>query len=230
MKDFYTTLLFDADGTLLDFPRSEYEALSDVLAVFGIPDTEENHRIYSAANDEQWKLLEKRLVTRSELRINRFRNFLERIGFTASPSEMADVYMRALATKSYLLDGALEVCRTLAANHDLYIITNGFRVIQHGRFDPTPIAPLFRDVFISEDIGAEKPSPVFFDYVKHHISGFDPAKTLVIGDSLSSDIAGGIAAGLDVCWFNPSEIETPENMKIDYTIGKLSDLLRITER
>ncbi len=230
MKDFYKTLLFDADGTLLDFNRSEYEALSDVLAVFGIPDTAENHRIYSAANAEQWKLLERQLVTKGELRVNRFRNFLERIGFTASPAEMADVYMRALASKSYLLDGAFEVCRALAVNHDLYIITNGFRTIQHGRFDPTPLAPLFRDIFISEDIGAEKPSPVFFDYVKCHIPGIDAAKTLVIGDSLSSDIAGGIAAGFDVCWFNPSGNEAPPELKINYTIDKLSDILRITER
>ena len=123
----YTTILFDADGTLLDFERSEYEALSDVLAEFGIPDTEENHAIYSAANAEQWKLLEKGLVTRAELRINRFDNFLGQIGISASASAMADSYMQALATKSHLLDGAFALCEELQRDCELYIITNGLK-------------------------------------------------------------------------------------------------------
>ena len=223
----YQTILFDADGTLLDFDRSEYEALSDVLAEFKIPDTSENHKIYSAANAEQWKLLEKGLVTKSELRLNRFRNFLDQIGFSASESDMADCYMHALATKSYLIDGALELCEELSRSHELYIITNGFRYIQEGRFRPSAIAPFFRDVFISEVVGAEKPSPIYFDYVKAHIPHFCPETTLVVGDSLSSDIEGGIRAGLDVCWYNPRGKQAPDNMKIHYTISELSELLRI---
>ncbi|MBO5305746.1 MAG: YjjG family noncanonical pyrimidine nucleotidase [Clostridia bacterium] len=224
----YQTILFDADGTLLDFDRSEYEALSDVLAEFKIPDTSENHKIYSAANAEQWKLLEKGLVTKSELRLNRFRNFLNQIGFSASESAMADCYMHALAKKSHLIDGALELCRALyERSYALYIITNGFRYIQEGRFRPSTIAPFFHEVFISENIGAEKPSPVFFDHVKTHIDGFCPDTTLVVGDSLSSDIAGGIAAGLDVCWYNPRGKQAPADMNIQYTISELSELLQI---
>lgn len=224
----YQTILFDADGTLLDFERSEYEALSDVLAEFGIPETIENHKIYSAANAEQWKLLEQGLVTKSELRLNRFRNFLNKIGFSASESAMADCYMHALATKSHLIDGAFELCRELKErSFDLYIITNGFRYIQEGRFRPSAIAPFFSGVFISEVAGAEKPSPVFFDYVKARIPNFCAEKTLVVGDSLSSDITGGIRAGLDVCWYNPSGKCAPADLNIKYTISVLSDLLQI---
>ncbi len=223
----YQTILFDADGTLLDFERSEYEALSDVLVRFGIPETEENHKIYSAANAEQWKLLEKGLVTKSELRINRFRKFLNQIGFSASEYAMADCYMHSLAQKSHLLDGAFELCRELSRSCELYIITNGFRFIQEGRLRPSTIAPFFRDVFISENIGAEKPSPVFFDYVKAHIPNFCAEKALVVGDSLSSDITGGICAGLDVCWYNPKNQPDPVDMNIQYTISSLSELLQI---
>lgn len=223
----YKTILFDADGTLLDFERSEYEALSDVLADFQIPDTEENHAIYSAANAEQWKLLEKGLVTRAELRINRFQTFLNKIGFSASTYAMADRYMQALATKSHLLDGAFELCEKLSRDRDLYIITNGFRYVQEGRFYPSAIAPFFRKVFISEDIGAEKPELAFFNHVKAHIPQFCPETTLVVGDSLSSDIEGGIRAGLDVCWYNPKQKSAPADMKITYTVSELSEILPI---
>ncbi|MBO4980165.1 MAG: YjjG family noncanonical pyrimidine nucleotidase [Clostridia bacterium] len=226
----YKTLLFDADGTLLDFERAEYEALSDVLAEFGIPDTKESHCIYSAANDEQWKLLERGLVTRSELRINRFVNFMNKVGVSASAHAMADSYMHALATKSHLLDGALDLCRELSQTHELYIITNGFRYIQQGRFFPSPLAPLFRDIFISEDIGVDKPDAAFFNYVKAHIPNFTAESTLVIGDSLSSDIAGGIRAGLDVCWYNPKGKSTPADMNITYTVSQLSDILPIARK
>jgi len=130
----YQTILFDADGTLLDFERSEYEALSDVLAEFEIPETSENHKIYSAANAEQWRLLELGLVTKSELRTNRFASFLEQIGFSASPAAMADSYALALSKKSYLLDGAESLCRELHGRGcELYIITNGFAFIQKER-------------------------------------------------------------------------------------------------
>ena len=224
----YQTVLFDADGTLLDFERSEYEALSDILADFGIPDTVENHKIYSAANAKQWQLLEQGLVTKSALRTNRFSDFLEQIGFSASPAAMADSYMHALATKSHLLDGAEALCQELyQRGHALYIITNGFAFIQKGRFYPSAIAPLFRDVFISENLGAEKPSPLFFDQVKAASPNFCAEKTLVVGDSLSSDIAGGIGAGLDVCWFNPKNKPAPNDLNITYTISDLSELLQI---
>lgn len=223
----YQTILFDADGTLLDFERSEYEALSDVLAKFGIPDTKEYHKIYSEANAEQWKLLEKGLVSRSELRINRFLKFINTIGISASAHAMADSYMLALSKKSHLIDGAFELCQKLHTTHELYIITNGFRFIQEGRFRPCAIAPFFRDVFISEDIGAEKPSRVYFDHVRSHIPSFCAEKTLVVGDSLSSDIKGGIDAGLDVCWYNPKGKNAPEDMDIEYTISTLSELMNI---
>lgn len=223
----YQNILFDADGTLFDFTRAEHDALSDTLMSFEIPDTEEIHRGYSEANAAQWALLEKKLVTREELKINRFRNFLSTFGFHRNAAEMARFYENALSTKSYLIDGAEEICRTLTENCDLYIITNGFKHIQSGRFRTSPLLPLLKGVFISEEIGVEKPDPLFFSYVAEHIDDFTKETALVVGDSLSSDILGGIGAGIDTCWFNPDAKTAPDDMPITYTISSLSQLKQI---
>ena len=223
----YCNILFDADGTLFDFKLAEYTALSETLSNFGLPDTPDIHQKYSAANAEHWALLEKKLVKRDELRINRFGNFCERAGFSEDPQKMTDFYENALSHKGFLIKGAIDICKTLSEHCDLYIITNGFRHIQTGRFSASPLLPFFKQVFISQDIGVEKPDPRFFAFVEDHIPSFQKQTALVVGDSLSSDIAGGLQYGLDSCWFNPSGVMPPENMKIHYTISSLSELQQI---
>ena len=223
----YQTILFDADGTLLDFKRAEASALSDTLIHFSLPDNKEVHDVYSTANMEQWSLLEQKLVTRAELKINRFQNFCDRIGYSRNAAEMADFYEATLSSKSFLLDGALEICQTLAKHCKLYIITNGFIRIQTGRFANSPLTPLMSRIFISEEIGVEKPDTAFFDWVASEIPDFNKKTALVVGDSLSSDIEGGIRAGIDTCWFNPNGVSTPERKEITYTISSLSQLKQI---
>lgn len=225
----YDTLLFDADGTLLDFKRSEQEAIVDTLRCYNINPTDEIIESYSQINDNLWKMLERGEVEKAQLRIQRFASLAEVYGFTYNACDVADTYAYQLSTKSYLLENALEICTELAKKCRLYLITNGFISIQQGRLDRSPITPLFEDIFISEKIGAEKPARQYFDIVCSKISNFDKSKTLVIGDSLSSDIQGGINVGIDVCWFNPAGKSNPEGMKIDYVIGNLLELYDITK-
>ena len=220
----YQHILFDADGTLFDFKRAEHDALSDTLARFDLPDSDEIHNTYSKANAAQWALLEQKLVTRDALRINRFQHFLDAIGFDRNASKMAQFYEAALSTKGFLIDSAEEICHLLAERADLYIVTNGFRHIQSGRLGGSPLLPLLKHVFISEDIGVEKPDPKFFDYVAAHIPGFKKEAAIVIGDSLSSDVLGGIQSGIDTCWFNPEGKSAPAEMNITYTVSSLSQL------
>ncbi|MGI6167142.1 MAG: YjjG family noncanonical pyrimidine nucleotidase [Eubacteriales bacterium] len=223
----YKILLFDADGTLLDFKRSEREALSDMLKDFGQPCGDAAARRYSEINDSLWKKLERGEITRNDLILKRFELFAGEYGIKCDPEEMSRAYFSALATKSFLIAGALDVCRELSKTCRLFLITNGFKHIQESRFGGSLLAQFFEGVFISEEIGADKPSREYFDAVIAAIPDFDARETLVIGDSLSSDIAGGIGAGLDVCWYNPAGAAAPGGMKINYIIADLSELTGI---
>lgn len=225
----YDTLLFDADGTLLDFSRSECEALRAALASFGIDADDGVVAGYSAINDGLWKLLERKEITKSCLRVRRFAMLAEKFGYNYDAVCVADKYADELATKAYILGDALEVCTRLARDCRLYLITNGFVKIQRGRFVNTPLYPLFSGMFISDEIGCDKPAPHYFEVVRSSVPDFNAEKTLVIGDSLTSDIKGGLDAGLDVCWFNPSHKATPDNIDINYIIDDLSELYDIVK-
>ncbi len=223
----YTTLLFDADSTLLDFKRSEYEAVADCLAKYGLPSDDKTIKKYAEINDYYWKMLERREVTKPELFIGRWKSLIDFYGFDCNAQDIADSYSPALASKSYLIDGAEEICKSLYRKYKMFIVTNGFKVIQNARFGTSPLTQYFDDIFISEEIGHEKPSIEFFNEVEKRIPDFNRNSALIIGDSLTSDILGGIVAGIDTCWFNPNKKPAPADMNITYTISKLQELQEI---
>lgn len=217
-------VLLDADNTLLDFTRSEHEALCDCLRARGLPTHREITDRYAKINDDFWKQLEKGEVTRELLRIQRFAKLFCEFGYDCDPVQMADDYMAALSTKSYLMEGALDFCQHLYGKCRMFVITNGNTSVQKGRFDPCPLAPMFENCFISEEMGCAKPEKAFFDAVAALIPNFDPADTIVIGDSLSSDIQGGINAGLTTCWFNPQGKAVPADMPIDHVVTTFEEI------
>ena len=119
------------------------------------------------------------------------------------------------------------LCRRLAEDHQLYLLTNAVASVQRQRFARSPIAPFFRGVFISEEVGCGKPSRAYFEYVFRAVPGMTADNALVIGDSLSSDIQGANNARLPCCWFNPQGLPRPEGLRIDYEIRTLEELLSI---
>jgi 2-haloacid dehalogenase len=220
----YKWLLFDADNTLLDFTRAERAGITDTLIGMGLPATDEVVTTYSKINDGLWKDLERGLVTKERLKVVRFERLCQHYSLDGDPVAIAAEYVKNLSKYGFLCDGALELCRALYGKYDMYIITNGIKVIQDSRFAKSGIKDYFTRAFISDEIGCEKPGRAFFDYVASSIDGFDPAYALVIGDSLTSDILGGVNYGIDTCWVNPKGHEKPADLPITYTVTTLSEV------
>ncbi len=221
----YPYLLFDADNTLFDFDKAERRAYANVCRTHGLAFSDSGYALYRQCNGELWHDFDRGLCTKEFLLVERFRRFLARSGQSAQPEELNRTHLETIAGSAFLLPGALELCRTLAADHALYIITNGVEASQRSRFRLSPLVPYFKDMFISEAVGCGKPSRAYFDYVFQAVPGLTPENGLVIGDSLSSDIQGANNAGLDCCWFNPKGLPRPEDLRIDFEARTLEEIL-----
>jgi 2-haloacid dehalogenase len=221
----YEFLLFDADGTLLDFKKSEAEALIEAMEKNGIQPSEERVALYSEINDSLWKRLERGEIEKKVLLYHRFELLFEALGITGDAKKMAKDYMNGLSTKGYVLEGAEQMCRSLYGKAKMYIVTNGVEFIQRGRYAVCGIDKYFDDVFISDVIGVEKPSVGYFEYVAAHIDGFDPQKALIIGDSLTSDMRGGLNYGIDTCWYNPAKKSCPADMRLTFIANSFDDVI-----
>ena len=223
----YQYLLFDADNTLFDFDAAERNAHQKLCGEYGLAFSEEGYQLYHQCNAQLWHEFDLGRCTKEYLLVERFRRYLAITGERADPEALNIAHLQALGEGAILLPGALELCRQLAVNHKLYILTNAVASVQRQRFERSPIASFFQGVFISEDIGCGKPSREYFDYVFRVVPELNPDNALVIGDSLSSDIQGANNAGLPCCWFNPKALPRPDHLRIDYEIRTLEELLPI---
>lgn len=220
----YKTVLFDLDDTLLDFKKSEAEALGATLLHFGIQPTPAVVGRYSEINEGLWKQLERQEITRERLLPHRFELLFDELGVQQDSHAVQKMYELALSQSCYFIDGALELLQSLCRTHDLYIVSNGTALVQHGRIGKADIGRYFKGLFISQEIGIDKPDRRFFEAAFATIPDFCREKTIIIGDSLSSDIAGGRAAGIATGWYNPLGKPLPESVIVDYDIRALQDI------
>ena len=220
----YSILLFDADGTLMDFHRSEYEAVRESLSFFSLPNDDSVIETYSEINCEYWRMLERGEIEKSKLYAARWQTLIDTYDFDCDAQALSDKYIENLASKSYMIDGALEMCQKLRERYKMYIVTNGQKYIQHNRLFPSPLFKYFDDCFISEDIGYEKPHIKYFELIEKQIPDYDPKKAIIIGDSLTSDMQGGINAGIDTCWYNPSGKKAPADMKLTHIVSNFAQI------
>lgn len=223
----YQILLLDADGTLLDFQKAEARGLEAAFSHYHLPFDENMLADYSAINKKCWEEFEQGLLDKKSLLVERFRRLFEKKSIHADPNAVRVTYQYELSLGSYLIEHAYEVCEELSKTHDLYIVTNGVASTQHRRLRESGLDKLMKGIFISEEIGCQKPQKEFFHYAFRHIPGFRRESALMIGDSLSADIQGGINAGVDTCWYNPFSKENTGNRNITYEIRDIRELLTI---
>lgn len=221
----YQVILFDADETLFDFRMSEKVALKGALTDFGIEYDENYHlKIYMELNTSIWKEFEEGRITQDILKIERFRRFASKLKIEINEFELAKSYMKHLSHASFLFDGAEELIKTLNIDYKLGIITNGLTVVQDIRIRKSVVAEYFETIVISEEAKVAKPDARIFDLALNNMNHTDKKTVLYVGDSLSSDIQGGINAGIDTCWMNQEKSENLSKIQATYTIQELSEL------
>lgn len=222
-------LLFDMDRTLLDFAAAEQTALKATFQEYHLPFSDEVYKYHLVNNARLWENYEKGLIDRDTVLHTRFVQLFRHFRFEGDGVAFEGSYRKNLSLGHELMEGALHTVQTLAQNHMLYIVTNGVAETQKQRLHDSGLQAYFKGLFISEEIGSQKPQKAFFDACFARIPCFDPALTLIIGDSLSSDILGGNNAGIDTCWFNPQGIKNNTSAKVSVEIRRLKELISILQ-
>ncbi|MCP4176297.1 MAG: noncanonical pyrimidine nucleotidase, YjjG family [bacterium] len=225
----YKWLLFDADDTLFDFEKAELFALKETLKYFKINYSSTLHNKYKQINNELFSKLEQGFITSNELKTKRFEFLSSEFNMNLNSGTVSKIYLSNLSKGCMLIPGAEDTIRALHPEFKMLIVTNGFIEVQKPRFENSGISQYFIDIMISDEIGIAKPAKEFFDVIYSKIGKPNKSEIMIIGDSLTSDIAGGINFGIDTCWFNPHQMENKNNLNVSYEINELHELLKITK-
>lgn len=215
-------LFLDLDDTILDFQKAERLALAKTLETFGLPPTDAVLARYHEINRAHWERLERKELTREQVLVGRFAALFAEMGLSADAEKVARAYEENLSQGHYFLPGAEEALKSLSKKYKLYLASNGTARVQAGRLKSAGIIPYFQEIFVSQEIGFNKPDPAYFEACFARIPGFRKEKAMMVGDSLTSDILGGIQAGIATCWVNPHH-KTGE-IHPDYEIESITQL------
>ena len=226
----YKIIFWDVDNTLLSFDAQERNALKKCFLEFNLGElTEEMLEAYIKINVSYWEALERKEITRNEVLHNRFDDFFKLYDLHASTYEFNKRYQEELGETIVFNDDAYNLVKSLKGKYLQYATTNGSLEAQNKKLNKSHLIDLFDGVFISELIGKDKPSKEYFDYVLNHVPSVDKDEMLIIGDSLTSDMLGGVNIGIKTCWYNPKHLDNKLNLKIDFEISSLNQVIDILE-
>lgn len=225
----YRYILWDIDGTLLNFLEAEKAAVRQCFKIHGLGTcTDEMLAEYSGINVRYWQMLERGEMSKHDILIGRFREFFNNHGLPADKAEpFNDDYQIRLGDTVVYNPNALEVLHALKGHAVQCAVTNGTKIAQERKLEKSGLNDVFDHVFISEDVGFEKPDKRFFDIVFEALGFPDPKEVIIIGDSLTSDIKGGINAGISTCYYrSPGHPAAAGSVSADYEISDFNELIR----
>ena len=222
-------LFLDLDDTILDFHKAERIALSKTLRDFSLEPTDEVLTRYHIINAQHWRRLERREIDRQEVLVGRFRVLFEELGMEIDAGAVMKAYERNLSMGHYFLPGALEAVQSLHKKYRLFLASNGTAVVQHSRLQSAGLYPYFEQVFISQEVGFDKPSKEYFAACFAKIPGFRPENAMMAGDSLTSDMLGGLNAGMHTCWITPASTPARADIVPEYRLESLTQLEKLLE-
>lgn len=228
----YSTVLFDLDHTLLDSDASEAAAFSQTLRASGCHEPDQHFATYRKINGALWAAVERGEISPNDVKTQRFAELVEVIKLDADPEVIGAQFVEGLAQNGDLYPGARRLLDDLAGHEDITVglVTNGIGSVQRTRLDRLDLNSYFSAVAISGELGTSKPAPKIFDLIFAELDDSDRSESLMVGDSLSSDIAGGVAAGIDTAWFNRHGITPPEPPPFTHEFRILGDLVEIVLR
>lgn len=230
-----TTILWDVDGTLLDFLAAEKAAIRSLFQEYHLGEcSDERIGRYSRINRKYWERLERGEITKPEVLIGRFREFFESEGIDPLLApEFNEKYQVRLGDTIVYCDDSLAIVKNLKGKVKQYVVSNGTVVAQTKKLKASGIGELMDGVFLSEELQAEKPSVVFFEKVFRAIGPVKKEEVLIVGDSLTSDIRGGNNAGIRTCWYHPQGEDDAMiqelGVQVDHTITDLHEIYAILQ-
>lgn len=222
-------ILWDIDATLLDFLKSESMALKKAFLHFGLGEcSDEKVAEYSVINQNYWNRLETGELTKEQVLVGRFEEFLGVNGYNnVDAREFCEYFEASLPDCVEFMGNAENVIKTLSKTYKQYAVTNGAKAVQEKKLAVSGIEKILNGVFISEDVGYPKPSKNFFDIVLKNIPSVNTDEIMIVGDSLTSDIKGGNNMGFKTCWFNPHHLPLKDGYKVDYQLDNLDDIFDV---
>ncbi len=217
-------ILIDLDNTLIDFNECARHSIINAFSELGFTYTDKVFETFITENVKIWKRLEKGEITKPQLRADRWNIILGKLGIDFDGTILEEMFENGVAKGAYAVEGAYELLDYLKDKYKLYIVSNGFRFVQESRLKIGNFEKYFCDVFVSEDVGIPKPAKEFFDYCFDKLGNPDKNDTILIGDSLSADIIGGINYGIDTIWFNKNNEPLPDRVNPTYTVNTLKKI------
>ncbi len=220
-------VLIDIDNTLIDFNKCASHSIEVIFNKYGLPFSEDTVKTFLTENIKIWQRLENGEITKAYLRENRWNIILGKLSLEGDGKAFEELFETGIAESAFEVDGATDFLEYLSRKYPLYVVSNGFGKIQKNRLRISGFDKYFKNLFFSEDIGFQKPSKEFFDFCFKEL-GFPPKnEVILIGDSLSADITGGVNYNIKTVWFNKNNESLPENIKPDYEIRNLYEIKSI---
>lgn len=226
----YEAIFLDADGTIFDYDQGEEYALARTFQEAGLEgDPVQLLELYREVNSRIWREFEAGRISAEKLKSERFRRFLDRLGVEGDPVNLSSTYLDYLSQATFLLPGAREVLEKLQPHYPLILLTNGLSRVQRRRVEGAGLGEFFQELIISEELGVAKPDPAIFEQARQAVGQPTRSRILMVGDSLESDIRGGLEAGLQVCWLREDSSCDPGSLKPHYIIDDIKQLPPILE-
>ncbi|MGI9605183.1 MAG: YjjG family noncanonical pyrimidine nucleotidase [Acidimicrobiales bacterium] len=223
----YETILLDFDHTLLDSDTSEALAFESTLSGVGISDPSQHFSTYKTINTSLWARVEAGELSPNDVKVQRFAALLDDIGVDADPHAMGQQFVEGLAEFGELYPGAREILELLTDAATLAMITNGIGYVQRTRIDRLGLGSYFSAIVISGEFGASKPGSEIFEHTFDVLGRPDPEASIMVGDSLSSDIRGGAQYGIDTCWYNARRTAAPADADVSIEVADLAELSQL---